>query len=97
MDEVGMFTYISQVPQQEDIKRYNSIVQFGDPHALVQTASPIQISEEKILEKPNTAVKDAVKEAVNNTQPAEGKVAKSTKGLKKYKALTYIETYKKTC
>ena len=95
INEVGLLSYVAEIPAQEDIMRHNSTIHFSDPKSLIQPASPISVSEKNVIDDPN-AVKDAVKNAINNNKPEEN-TPKTTKIGKVFKAPSYEEIYEKTC
>ena len=93
--EVGVITYINDIPAQGDIKRYNSNIQFEDPTDLEIKPSGVIVDEKKLIDDPK-AMENAVNDAVKNNTPATGKKIPSTKN-KIFKAPKFDKNYEKIC
>lgn len=53
LTEIGLFTYISKIPAKEDIKRYNSILEFAEPQPLIRKpVEPVLQGKPENLENP---------------------------------------------
>ena len=100
LDDVGLVTYISNISDKENIKRYNSAVHFLDPVDLNPKPSVVDVNKSDVVADSNST-KQAVDDAVKNTKAPANKTVKDPSKKRRLKApsyeQTYKETYKKTC
>ena len=91
-NNLGLKAYITTIPAQSDLKRYNSIVEFTEPTDLITSNVGAATSTDDLLNNPN-AIKDNVKDAIDNAKPVTPK--KQTK--KRFKVPSYDQIFEKTC
>jgi hypothetical protein len=94
LDDVGLITYINDIPAKDDIKRYNSSVHFLEPTDLISAPPTITVTQQNIINNSNSS-KQAVDNAVNNATPATGVIKDPTK-KRRFSAPSYEQTYKET-
>lgn len=102
VNNVGLITYISNIPAKEDIKRYNSNVHFLEPSDLIPKNPTIKVTEKQLVNDKNTtekAVDDAAKTATPTTETKEEIInpAKKKRLSAPSYEQTYEETYQKIC
>jgi len=95
MNDVGLITYISNIPIKENIRRYNSSIHFLELSDLNPKAPTIIVTQANVVNNSN-ASKIAVDAAVKNAKVPEGKDIKDPSKGKKFGAPSYQETYKET-
>jgi hypothetical protein len=97
MTKVGLSSDTVEIPAQDQLIRYNSIVAFTNPRD-IQVATPAGKTADDLLNDPN-AVKNDVKNNVNT----DGKTSQNEqetnaiKKKKKFRAPTYDEIFEKNC
>jgi hypothetical protein len=95
--EAGLITYINEIPEEQDIKRHNSIVHFLEPKPLDSKPSVVpEIPEKKLEDDPN-AVKEAVDKAIKNTAVNKNKKVRKTNSGRRFGAPSYEQTFEKIC
>jgi len=95
--DAGLTTYINEIPAEQDIKRYNSIVHFLEPRSLETKPSGVApVSEEKLKENPN-AIKDAVDKAIKETPVNKNKKVRKTNTGRRFNAPSYDQIFEKIC
>ena len=98
--EIGLSSNVTAIPTIENIKRYNSTIEFTDPTNLIENTTPsITITEEQILDNQNIVkeqVDDAIKNSGNNTTEDKNEV-EALKKRKKFRAPSYDQIFEKTC
>ena len=95
--EAGLITYINEIPAEQDIKRYNSIVHFLEPRDLeTKTSGVAPVSDEKLKENPN-AIKDAVDKAIKETPVNKNKKVRKTNTGRRFNAPSYDQIFEKIC
>jgi hypothetical protein len=95
MNDVGLITYISDIPTKENIRRYNSSIHFLELSDLNPKAPTIIVTQANVVNNSN-ASKIAVDAAVKNAKVPEGKDIKDPSEGKRFGAPSYQETYKET-
>lgn len=98
--EIGLSSNVTEIPTIENIKRYNSTIEFTDPTNLIESTTPsITITEEQLLDNQNIVkeqVDDAIKNSENNTTEDKNEV-EALKKKKKFRAPSYDQIFEKTC
>lgn len=95
LNSVGLLTYISDIPEQENIRRYNSSVHFLEPSNLIPKPPTINVTQDNVVNN-SDSTKKAVDNAVKNAKPTTGKIIKDPSKKKKLEAPSYEQTYKET-
>jgi hypothetical protein len=94
LKDIGLVSYISDIPKQGNIKRYNSTVHFTEPTDLEPKNSDVVVDEKEMINN-DDAMNNAVDDAVKNANPPAGKIIPSTKG--KRFAPKFDKPYEKIC
>ena len=95
IDDIGLITYISDIPEADKVKLYNSSVHFLQPRPLVPKP-PTIITKAEDLVKDSNSTANAVKNAVNNSEGSKDKEIPRPSKRKRYTAPSYEQTYKET-
>lgn len=95
IDNVGLISYISDIPDAEDIMRYNSTVHFLKPSDLNKPEPKPVPNEQQIVQDPNV-IKDNTKDSIKNTT-ASTKKFKDPSSTKIFKSPSYEEIFEKKC
>lgn len=91
-NNLGLTAHITKIPAQEDLKRYNSGIQFTTPSNLLSKNTTSVVSTDELVKDKN-AVKDSVTNAINNATPVTPQKTKR----RKFNAPSYEEIFEKTC
>jgi hypothetical protein len=95
--EVGLISYIGEIPEQENIKRYNTSIHFSEPHEITEDKpSDVIVTSENIISDPE-AVEKAVDAAVEKVVPTSGKVIPNIKKKRYVTSPAFIKPYEKIC
>jgi len=70
LKEVGFTTYMNDVPTVDNVKFYNSIVEFGKPENLNSTVQPTKLTEQNIVNNPN-AVENEIKDTIQKIDASD--------------------------
>ena len=95
LKEVGFATNIRTIPAQNDIERFNSMVHFDSPKDLSPKTTPIQTTNQNLVDNPGV-VKQDVKEDIKNADTTNVTDVKNTR-KKKFRAPVQEEVFEKTC
>jgi hypothetical protein len=101
--DVGLITYINDIPVQKDIRRYSSIVHFLDPKPLDSKPSGVgQVTQKDLVNNPD-AIEQAVDDAAKTgTSTGTKKVVRKTTGGRRRLSAVAFQTqenknYEKIC
>jgi len=99
-NNVGLKSNTTEIPDIENLKRYNSTIVFTNPTDLAEPAAPAVVTTEKdLLDDPN-AIKKGVENAVKSSGDTSTENAAELEALKKkkkFKAPSYDQIFEKTC
>lgn len=92
LKEIGLFTYISKIPAQDQIKRYNSIVEFAEP-------KPLEVKEVPSLVGDDTSKIENIKSVTNdiNIEGLKGLTDADLGGIDEILFYPDQRTYTKKC
>jgi hypothetical protein len=97
MTKVGLNSDTVEIPSQDELMRYNSIIAFSAPRDI--TPVSIEGANTEDLLKDENAVKDQVKNniAADGNKAADKKESEAIKKKKKFKAPAYDQIFEKNC
>ena len=98
--QIGLSSNVTEIPNIDQIKRYNSLIVFTETTDLAQKVTPAVVTtEDQMLDNQN-AVKDQVDDAVKNsedTSTVDQKEIDALKKKKRFKAPAYDQIFEKIC
>ncbi len=97
MTKVGLNSDTVEIPSQDELMRYNSIIAFSAPRDI--TPVSVEGANTEDLLKDENAVKDQVKNniAADGNKAADKKESEAIKKKKKFKAPAYDQIFEKNC
>lgn len=95
IDSVGLISYISDIPDADDIMRYNSTVHFLEPSDLIKPEPKAVPNEQEIVKDPEV-VKDTTEDSIKNTKATDKKFKDPTAG-RIFKSPSYETIFEKKC
>lgn len=93
--EVGMKSNVVEIPQQSDLKAYNSIVHFTEGNPLNVVGQVVAPTPQDIIDNPNV-IKDSIKNVGDDVE-IDNKELDSLKKGKRFKVPGYTEIFEKIC
>lgn len=93
--EVGMKSNVVEIPQEQDLKAYNSIIHFTEGVDLTTPTQTITPSKQDLIDNPN-AIQDSVKDKGDDVKLDNDELDSLNKG-KRFKVPGYTEIFEKIC
>ena len=90
-----MKSNVVEIPQQSDLKAYNSIVHFTEGNPLNVVGQVIAPTPQDIIDNPNV-IKDSIKNVGDDVE-IDNKELDSLKKGKRFKVPGYTEIFEKIC
>ena len=98
--QIGLSSYVTEIPNIDDLKRYNSTIVFTEPTDLVEKIVPsVTITEQQLLDNQNVVndkVDDAIKNSKDNSVINKNEI-EALKKKKRFRAPSYDQIFEKTC
>jgi hypothetical protein len=95
INNVGLMSYISEIPDDVDIMRYNSTVHFLQPSDLIKPEPKAVPTEQEIVQNPDV-IKDNTTISINNTTSNDKKFKDPTSKTI-FKSPSYEDIFEKKC